>query len=334
MKYLLKVVILLISLASTYIFYLNNISSEIQKEIYQDIFSGNYRESSTARFQVLNLEMPNLSLSSLPMKGLIARYYYLGAQFDKALELANESMHVNPYIMYNESLKQDIFFELGVKDSLIYYAEKTFSGIPNNKKHFIDLARAYSATNKRSKIDSIFKLVEHTNTIDIWKFYFSAILGNEDSISPYGKEKAKEALEKFSSSGDTQLRLSANYVLYGKNNVDKALDIDKEAENLYANGQFIEAAEKYQEAIKLNPNEYSFYENAGISYHLFGYYDKAIPLLNKVIDSLNPLTGKSEFVIAQSYFNLNDFEKACQFIKLSSKLNYRDSFRLISEYCK
>ena len=39
--------------------YINNISSEIQANIYEDLFSGEYREESTNRFGVLNTDFPN-----------------------------------------------------------------------------------------------------------------------------------------------------------------------------------------------------------------------------------------------------------------------------------
>ena len=232
MKKLISIVFIFISLISVYIHYQNNVSSEIQKLLYDDLYTGNYREESTARFNVLNLDYPNLSLSSLPMKGIVARYYYLGAQYEKALELLNESSNVNPYIMYNESVKQDIFYKLGVIDSALVYAEKAFTGIPNNNKHFIDLARAYVASDKYQKLDSIFKIVEKSSVTDIWKFYFSSLLTNEDKISEYGKKQAKIALEKFRSSPDDQLKLSAHYILFGIDNIQKSLEIEQQAQSV------------------------------------------------------------------------------------------------------
>ena len=208
MRILPKILLFILSVFSIYFHYLNNVSSEIQADIYEDLFSGEYREESTTRFGVLNTDFPNLSLSSLPMKGVIGRYYFLGAQYDKALELANQSMKDNPYIMYNESLKTDIYFNLGVQDSMMYFAERAFTGIPNNNKHFIDLARAYVNFDKYKLLDSVFQIVENTRDPEIWKFYFSGLLTNEDSITQYGKERACDAFKIFpEASSDPNLRL-------------------------------------------------------------------------------------------------------------------------------
>ena len=333
MKSISKIIILVFSCISIYFHYHNNVSSEIQKLIYDDLYSGNFREESTQRFNVLNMDYPNLSLSSLPIKGMIARYYYLGARYDEALALLNESENVNPYIMYNESLKQDIYFALGVKDSVLYYAEKTFTGIPNNHKHFIDLARAYRNFDRFYLIDSVFRKVEKTKQPLIWNFYLASQLTQEDSISDYAREKAKEAIS-FFGKANPNLNLAAIYVLLGKETIDKALQADTEASELFKNEKWREAGIKYAEAAKLNPLEYTYYENAAISNYKFGYYEQAIPYLEYVIDSLNPKTGKSEFVLAQVYEKLGDYENACIYINLSSKSDYKDSYRLIGEYCK
>jgi len=335
MNLIIKGLLVVMSFLSIYFHYLNNISSQIQSLIYEDIYNGVYREESTYRFQALNLDFPNLSLSSLPMKAVIGRYYFLGAQYEKALELASDGMIDNPYIMYAESLKADVFFKLGVKDSIIYYSEKAYTGIPNNHKHFIDISRAYINFDKYHLLDSVFQKVESKNNSEIWKYYLSALLTKEDSVTDYGKIIAKEALKKYP---DTQnyreLRLSATYVLYGRERIEKSIETNQRALQLFDEEKFREAALNFEEAARLNPVEFSHFENAGISNFKFGYYEKSIPFFKQVIDSMNPGTGKSEFVLAQAYAELGDLENACKYINDSSKFDYRDSFRLIGEYCK
>lgn len=335
MKTIVKGIIICLSFLSIYIHYLNNVSSQIQSLIYEDIWNGVYREESTYRFQALNLDFPNLSLSSLPMKGLIARYYFLGEQYEKALELATEGMVDNPYIMYSESVKSDVYFKLGVKDSIIYYAERAFNGIPNNHKHFIDLSRAYINFGRYKLLDSVFKRVEDKNNAEIWKYYLSALLVKEDSVSDYAKKVAKTALSKYPDTDNfKELRLSATYILYGRERIEKSIDTEQRALQLFDEEKYREAALNFEEAARLNPLEFSHLENAAISNFKFGYLEKSIPFFKQVIDSMNPGTGKSEFALAQVYAELGDFENACKYIYASAGFDYRDSFRLIGEYCK
>ena len=89
MRIIIKSILLVGSLITVYCHYIINVSSEIQYDIYNDMASGSYKEETTARFNVLNLDFPDLSLTTLPMKGVVSRYYYLGAQYSKALDLLN-----------------------------------------------------------------------------------------------------------------------------------------------------------------------------------------------------------------------------------------------------
>jgi len=334
MRIIIKTLLLVSSFITVYFHYINNISAEIQFEIYNDMDSGKYKEETTARFNVLNLDFPDLSLSTLPMKGLVARYYYLGAQYSKALDLLNESKNANPYIMYNESIKTEIFDKLGVLDSALVYAEKAFTGIPHNQKHYLLLSRIYLETGNYSKLDSIFKIVEKKNRPALWNFYLASSLTREDSISNYVKERAKEAIKKFTASDlYSRIKLTSIYILYGQDQVDKSIELAELGSKYFDEENYRLAAKYYGEAAKLNPLEYTFYENAGISNYKFGYYDKSIPYLNHVIDSLNPSTGKSEFVLAQTYAALEDFEKACNYISDSSRFDYPPAYPLIGDYC-
>lgn len=336
MKNLIKVLVISLSMVTVYIHYLNNISSEIQKSLYQDIASGNFRESSTARFNVLNLDYPNISLTALSMKGLVARYLYLGARYEEALELLHESKNDSPYIMYNESLYQDIYYKLGLQDSVVYYAEKAFTGLPNNQKHFIDLARAYTSYQDNRyyyKIDSIFKKVENTDVYQIWKFYFASVLTNESLISDYAKEKAYYVLDNFEDVADEQLFLSAKYTISGKENIDKSISLEQEGIQLFSDQKFREAADVFEEAYSFDKTEYLHLENSAICNYKFGYYDRAISQLNSVIDNHSPETGQSEFILAKIYFEKKDFKNACDYISKSAKFEFRESYKFIGEYC-
>lgn len=329
---IISIVLFLVSLLTTYVHYLVNESSEVQYTLYTDMDSGTYKEESTTRFLGLNTDFPNLSLSALPIKGIIARYYLLGGRFNEATELLNESMYDNPYIMFNEMIKSDLYWELQIKDSIVHYAEKAFTGIPNNQKHFINLARAYVYTNEYDRLDSIYKIVESRAVPDITKYYLSSLLTDESKITEYGRQIARKTLNKKENT-TKEIRLASHYVLLGQSNVNESIRLDTEAEAKYLNSDFKSAGETYEKAGEYNPLEYSYFENAGISYFQSGYYDKAIKNLIKVIDSLNPGSGKSEFVIAQSYGELGNKTIACEYAIKSSEFDYRESFKLIGIYC-
>ena len=184
----------------------------------------------------------------------------MGGEYNKALELLNQSENVNPYIMYSESVKTEIYDALKVQDSSLYYAEKAFTGIPNNQKHFIELAKAYVGYNKHEKLDSMFKIVRYSEEPDIWKFYLSSILADGSKISNYGKEVAKISINKFLDTEHPQIHLAAQYVLVGTDQVNKATEIDRLAETKYNNQEYFESGKLWEQAGKLNPLDFSYFE--------------------------------------------------------------------------
>ena len=70
------------------------------------------------------MDYPNLTLTSLPIRGVVSKYYLLGGEYNKALELLNQSENVNPYIMYSESVKTEIYDALKVQDSSLVSVQK------------------------------------------------------------------------------------------------------------------------------------------------------------------------------------------------------------------
>lgn len=330
---IIKSLIFLIAALTIYASYLNNESSEIQAILVKDFNTSNYSAASTARFDNFNMDFPNISLTTMPIRAMVSKYYFLGAQYTKALELIDESTNSNPYIMYNESVKFEIFDALKVQDSAIFYSEKAFTGIPNNQKHFIELAKSYVSQQKHEKLDSMFRIVKRTNVPVMWQFYLSSLLTDETKISNYGKSIAKEALNKYPGNDYPQVNLAAQYVVVGTDNVNQGIKLDNEAETKYNEGNYNQAAEIWEEAAKLNYIDYTYFENAGLSHYNAMNYNRAIYNFKYVIDSLNPKTGKSEYLISLSYDSIGNKEKACEYAVKSSKHDFKRAFQLIGQYC-
>ena len=335
---LIKAFVFVISLLSLYASFLVNESSEIQTLIYNDLNTNQYREESTKRFGNFNMDFPKLSMSAIPIKALAARYYILGERYNEASDLLNESMDYNPYIMWNEATKIDLFNRLEMIDSTLYYAEKAFTALPNNQKHFIELSRAYVITEQKKKIDSSFALVKERALPAIWKYYLASLLTDETNISKYGLDQAKEALIKFADNPELHkdILLSANYVIIGTDDVKKSYELNDLASEEYLKGEYKLAGITYEKAAAFNPLDFSLYENAGVSYFQNKDFNDAVRALLPVVDTLgtlNPKTGKAEFVISQSYANLGEIVKACAYAYISSSYDYRESFKLIGLYC-
>ena len=58
-------------------------------------------------------DLPNITVTTIPMKSIKARYYFNAKKYDKALALLNEGITANPYLFYSENLKAQIFLQQG-----------------------------------------------------------------------------------------------------------------------------------------------------------------------------------------------------------------------------
>ena len=68
--------------------------------------------------------IPNITVTTIPIKSIKARYYFKAKKYRKAIELIDEGTKANPYLFYSEILKSQIYQELGKLDSAKYYAKK------------------------------------------------------------------------------------------------------------------------------------------------------------------------------------------------------------------
>ena len=101
----------------------------------------------------------------------------------------------------------------------------------------------------------------------------------------------------------------------------------------YENKEYSKAAKLYEEAGKFNPSDYTHFENSGVSHYLANNLDESLYFLNFVIDSLNPGTGKAEFVAANVFVKKNNKKQACKYANLARISNYPGSYQFISTYC-
>ena len=68
-------------------------------------------------------DIPNVTVTTIPINSIKARYYQL-KKYDKVLELLDNSSKANPYLFYSEILKSNLSGK-GVRQCK-FYARKAF----------------------------------------------------------------------------------------------------------------------------------------------------------------------------------------------------------------
>ena len=113
----------------------------------------------------------------------------------------------------------------------------------------------------------------------------------------------------------------------------KELKLYTEGLQSFKNHRYLEAAEKFIKAHDLNPQDYTFLENAGMALIKSEKYQEAIYYLDKVISDKNSKEGKSEFGLGVCYEKLNKKKMSCKYYNSSMKLNYKPAFVKFAKNC-
>ena len=330
MKYVLTIFLFFI-LTSLYVNFNLFDSYLLQTDLITEINSKTLKRSTLIKLNKLNTQLPNVTMTSLPFAPIHASYKLAFGEPLEAIDKLNEKVNDNNYIVYREAMKSQVYYELKVLDSSLFYAKKAYLKIPQNPFHFERLVIAYAYKNQSDSIVKYFNLFNHED-IAIWKLFLSSFLAN-DSLKKTDDVFfiANKAKKKFPNSQD--IAVFSNAINYGLENVKLASELSAQGEAAYNESDFKNAAELFEKASQKNPGVYTNFENVASSYLELKDYEKALEYSSIVLDSFNIKLGKSEFIKALSLNHIGENEQACTLIKLSAKRGFKNAYPFIEKFC-
>jgi len=284
---------------------------------------------------------PNLSTSTLPIKALVARYYFRDKMYDESMRLLNESENVNPALHYNDFIKTAIFAAKQNYDSTAFYAYRAFYNWPRATSYYKNAL--FAAAKKKDT-------VEITKVYNIYKKYRDGGEAvNQYLMAMYEvKGGADKNMANILDSAfvhfpkDSAVLMNARNLLLrgvlGNQNNGQALGIANqfaiEGGRLFAKGKYTQAANLYIKASNVEPYNYTHYENVAICYFTNKNYEKGIVYFDKALSFTINNTGKSDFLKAKSLVAMGKNNVACGFFQAAKKKNYPDIDNFINLYCK
>ena len=181
-------------------------------------------------------DIPNITVTTIPMKAVKARYYFNSKKYDKALNLLSKGSGANPYLYYSELLKSQIFLAKGNIDSAYFYGRKAFYNLPNNSLHSTNYVNILIQKKDIEGINEAFELLTYKDNKINWKNYLIAasnftIRGDKELT-----EKAKIAREIFK--GDQEFEGLYKSIYIGNENINKALELSNIALDFYKKGNY------------------------------------------------------------------------------------------------
>lgn len=278
---------------------------------------------------------PNLSTSTLPIKALVARYYYRDKMYDESLRLLRECEKDNPYLYYTDFIKTAVFASKQDFDSVNYYSKRAFYNWPRATSYYKNVIFAAARKKDTAEINKAFATyIKYRNEPEGWNQY---LLGRFELIGPNDKLSLKlldSTAKLFPDDSTTFSRIRSLFANSGAAVVPASNDYLTKGLQAFQKGQFTTAAQFYLRASEVDPNNYTNYENIGICYYSAKQFDKAIPYFSKASTFTQANTGKSEFYIAMCYISTGNKVKACNALQRAKLKKYPNVDQYISANCK
>jgi len=283
---------------------------------------------------------PNLSTSTLPIKALVARYYFRDKMYDESMRLLRESENVNPALHYNDFIKTAIFSAQQNFDSTAFYAYRAFYNWPRATSYYKNALYAAAKKKDTVEINKVYNVYKkYRNGGEAVNQYLMAMYEVKGGADRYMLNILDSAFVHFP--GDTAALMNAKNLLsrgvLGNQGSGQAVFTNQystDGGKLFAKGKYTQAANMYIKASSIEPNNYTHYENVAICYYTNKNFEKSIPYFDKAASFSNNNTGKSEFFKAMSLVSMGKNSDACGPLQAAKKKNYPDIDKFIALYCK
>ena len=277
-------------------------------------------------------DIPNITVTALPMKSIKARYYFENKKYDKALSLLNQGTSANPYVFYSENLKAQIFMKLGKIDSAFVNAKKAYFGLPNNMLHASVFAQTLNLKRDLTEVKEALKVLSTNAKKEIWLNFLIVYSGLKPSGDQDLIKYLDQMIQKYPSNKNFN-SLKRNIVI-GQLKINEAITISQAGLTFFNTQRYVEAGMEYEKASKLDSLEYSHFENAASAYYMAGDYGKSLLMSDKVISRFQPQTGKSEYLKALVLINLGDKTRSCELLNAALDFGYKQAEPLHKQHCK
>jgi len=284
---------------------------------------------------------PNLSTSTLPIKALVARYYFRDKQYEESMRLLRESESVNPALHYNDFIKTAIFAAQQNFDSVSFYSKRAFYNWPRATSYYKNVL--FGAAKKRDTLEitkayNLYK--KYRDGGEAVNQYLMAMYEVKGGADKYMLNILDSAIIHFPA--DSVILRGAKNLLYRgvANNANNSQNTSlvnvyaADAGKLFTKGDYIGAAKLYIKASVAEPNNYTHFENIAVCYYSNKNYEKSIGYFDKSIEFTQNSTGKSEFFKAMALVAMGKNSIACAPLQAAKKKNYPDIDKYIAMYCK
>lgn len=302
--------------------------------------------------------IPNLSVMAQSLDAIKARYLIEADKNEEALLYLKKAAKANPYMGYAEFLKAGIYMKLGKMDSAYSNATDAFYKRPRAVPRYQTLIAVLAKMKDTLHIQQAFnEVLKYRNEPYAWNLYLMGML----QAKIKGDEKllrlADSSLRLFPENEDLRVRKNEiSYTMGIPNGNLKNMPADNTKEQQYfaegvanfnlakelASQNNSEASkEKNRLAVKNfllaavnNPNNFVYFENAGLAYLNMNDFSNALVNLKKAISLKIASDGKTEYFSGIALLNLGRKEEGCTYLQKAVNLGWKEAAITMNSNCK
>ncbi len=295
-------------------------------------FNTNKYNAKIEQLEAMDISIPNVTVTTIPLKSLKARYYLNNKQYEKALQNLEGTGESNPYLFFTEYLKSIVFQKKGNIDSAYHYSKKAFFGLPNNTLHSANFVKLAMQKKDLVSIENAAdQLIDSQSTLN-WQNIITAYIDIVGSGNQKLMKLTNRSVELFPNNYNFLVLRKLAHTNPSK--IKKGVDMAREALKYFEQKNYKKASELYIQALKEDPLEYSYYENAATCFYQLKEYGNSMLYSSKVIYGLNPGSGKSEYIQGISKIATGDLNGGCEFLLKAIDLNYNEAEITFKKFCK
>ena len=295
-------------------------------------FNNNQYSVTMDKIDYITPDLPNITVTTIPMKSIKARYYFNAKKYDKALALLNEGISANPYLFYSENLKAQIYLQQGKIDSAFVNAKKAFYGLPKNALHASIYAQTLQIKGDVQEVLKAFDMLSEKSGPVIWKNFLIVLSQLSPTQDADLIKNTSRAVELFPD--DKELFSLKKLAVVDQQKINQANAISQLGLDFFNRKLYVEAGLEFEKALKIDSLEYAHYENAASAFYMAGDYGKALNYSDHVINGLNPKTGKSEYINALAHINIGGVPRACELLRQAIDYGYTQAQATLDQRCK
>ena len=277
-------------------------------------------------YNKLDYSFPNLTVTTLPVKLLKARYLLKLDSISQAKSLLFDASKDNPYVMAAEDMLAKIYLKENNLDSAYLLSKSAFNKMPNVDFHrntyFKVLRSLKDSINVESDLDNAFmRFKNFRSSKNHWYDYIFSKSIITDSIATVST-LINEFKERFPNEDPKIIEQIENRIEIGSQAYTLFSVFSAIGDDYFKKEDYLNASNYYEKAIDNNQDNYIIYENLAIAYDLSNRTDKALKMYDLVLNNFKPGNGRVEFYKGLLLVRLGENELGCNYLRKSSNKNY------------